>query len=77
MAVRDLTENESAVLAHVVLDPIGWWQHVNSVAKIDSEAALAAKVAKNQRGYDEAVASDGDDYKTAAERFAAVEPALA
>jgi len=71
MAVRDLTDNETAVLAHVVLDPIGWWTHANSVAKIDHEAALLAKVAKYQASYDEAVA--GDDYKTAAERHAVIE----
>jgi hypothetical protein len=70
MAVRDLTTNESAVLAHVVLDPIGWWTHANSVVKIDHEAALAAKVAKYQDSYDEAVA--GDDYQTLAERHAEI-----
>lgn len=74
MAVRDLTANETAVLAHVTIDPIDWWQHVNSVAKIDSEAALAAKVARYQQDYDEAVERDGDDYKTAAEDFATAEP---
>ena len=70
MAIRDLTTNESAVLAHVTLDPIDWWTHVNSVVKIDNESALLAKVAKYQASYDEAVA--GDDYQTAAERHAEI-----
>ena len=70
MAIRDLTTNESAVLAHVTLDPINWWRHANSVVKIDHEAALAAKVAKYQGSYDEAVADD--DYQTAAERHAEI-----
>ena len=73
MAVRDLTNNETSVLAHVVLDPIGWWTHANSVVKIDHEAALLAKVTKNQADYDVAVAGDGDDYQTAAERHAVIE----
>lgn len=75
MAVRDLTDNETSVLAHVVLDPIRWWTHANSVVKIDHEAALAAKVDKYQDSYDEAVAGDGDDYQTLAERHAALESA--
>ena len=70
MAIRDLTTNEASVLAHVTLDPIDWWTHVNSVVKIDNESALAAKVAKYQDRYDEAAA--GDDYKTAAQRHAEI-----
>ena len=69
---RELTDRESAVLAHVVIDPIAWWEHVcscdgsNGLRAIDGEAALAAKVARWGPQYDEAVAES--DYKTRGER---------
>ena len=42
--MRELTANERAVLAHIVVDPDEWWSHANSVVKVDHEAALEAKV---------------------------------
>jgi len=66
MAARALTANERAVLAHVAVDPDAWWDHANSVEKIDAEKALAEKVAKWQPSYD--LAKPGPDYKPRAER---------
>jgi hypothetical protein len=66
--MRTLTDNERNVLAHVVIDPDGWWTHANDVVKIDEEEALAAKVARWQAPYD--TASIDPDYKTRAEREA-------
>tara|TARA_R110000744_G_scaffold74043_1_gene148104 strand:+ start:1045 stop:1281 length:237 start_codon:yes stop_codon:yes gene_type:complete len=67
--MRELTANERAVLAHIVVDPDEWWTNANSVVKIDHEAALGAKVGRYQSDYDDAAALDG--YKTRAERDAA------
>ena len=50
--MRTLTDNERAVLAHMVVDPDAWWVHANAVEKIDHEAALAAKVKRWQGAYD-------------------------
>jgi len=66
--MRELTANERAVLAHVVVDPDEWWSNTNSVVKVDHEAALEAKVGRYQSDYDDAAALDG--YKTRAERDA-------
>lgn len=81
MAMRALTDRERAVLAHVVVDPDAWWSHCcscdgsNGQRAIDSEAALAAKVAKWSGEYDTAVAQP--DYKTRAVREAEAEAARA
>ena len=65
---RDLTENETAVLSHVVLDPTAWWEHANSPnVKPDAESSLAAKVAAHQSAYDTDLADKGDSYQTRAE----------
>ena len=56
---RDLTSNERNVLEHVVVDADDWWEHANSIAKIDHEAALSAKVAAWQASYNTASAEDG------------------
>ena len=63
---RALTENERCVLSHVVVDPDEWWEHATNWAKIDEEAALAAKVARWKPGYDEECHQP--DYKTRAGR---------
>ena len=65
---RALTENERCVLAHVVVAPDAWWEHATNWAKIDEEAALAAKVARWKPGYDEEC--HNPDYKTRAVRQA-------
>ena len=68
---RALTDNERCVLAHMVVDPDGWWEHATNWPKIDEEAALAAKVARWKPSY------DGDchqpDYKTRAVKEAEVD----
>ena len=66
---RELTENERAVLAHVVIDPDAWWAHANAVAGINEEAALAGKVERHQAAYDQAKAENGG-YQTRAQREA-------
>jgi len=69
---RALTANEQAVLAHVVSDPIQWWEHAHSASNIATpEEALSAKVARHQAAYDAAVATEGEDYQTRAQREAA------
>ena len=67
---RALTSNERAVLAHIVTGPDAWWSHANEVDKIDAETALAAKIARHQASYDAAVATEGENYKTRAQRDA-------
>ena len=65
--MRDLTQNEVAVLGHTVVSPAEWWAHVSSTFdETKSEAMLAAKVSRWQAEYDAASATPG--YKTAAER---------
>ena len=67
---RALTSREMAVLAHVVSDPVAWWEHTNAAENItDPEVALAAKVAKWESAYDAAAANPG--YQTRADRIAA------
>lgn len=61
---RALTDNERCVLAHVVVDPDGWWEHATNWPKIDEEAALAAKVARWKPSYDGECHQP--DYKTRA-----------
>ena len=71
---RQLTSREHAVLAHIVLDPVEWWNHVcsrdgsNGLRAIDCEAALLAKVDRWGPKYDAAIAAP--NYKTRAERDA-------
>ena len=73
---RSLTARETAVLAHVVVNPVAWWTHACSRDgsdgnhAINAEAALAAKVAKRADQYDAALAARGADYQTRAERDA-------
>jgi hypothetical protein len=79
--MRDLTDRERAVLAHVVVDPDEWWAHccscdgTNGHRAIDCESALAEKVAKWGGDYDTQVAQP--DYKTRAVREAEAEAAMA
>ena len=71
---RTLTENERAVLAHVVHRPVLWWE-IASEANLNmtAEEALAAKVAKYQAAYDAAKGEPG--YQTRLERDIA-DPAI-
>ncbi len=64
--MRNLTTEEHNILAHVVIDPAGWWSHCQSIEKIDSEKALAEKTATHKQSYDESKVLVG--YKTRAER---------
>ena len=69
MTIRALTQEETAVLAHVVLDPSAWWTHaVNTFGERRAEAALAAKVARWVPSYLSALESDGAAYKSRAVR---------
>ena len=64
-----LTDNERAVLAHVVISPDDWVAHANTATNIaDPAAALQEKVSRWQAGYD--VAKGRGVYKTRAEREA-------
>ena len=78
--MRDLTTNERAVLAHVVFEPVAWWEHVQSKdgldgkRKLDAETCLTAKVQKYSGEYEAALARDGADYKTRSEREALETP---
>ena len=71
---RQLTDREPAVLAHMVVDPVAWWEHVcscdgsNGLRALDAEAALFAKVERHGPKYDAAIAAP--NYKTRAERDA-------
>lgn len=56
---RNLTDDERAVLAHVVVDPAGWWAHCQANLKGDPEAALAAKLARWRPAAEQARASPG------------------
>lgn len=72
--MRDLTTNELAVLAHVVLDPVAWWEHAQSKdgsdgkRALNAEAGLVAKVQRWSGEYEAALARDGADYQTRLER---------
>jgi len=71
---RALTENETAVLAHVVHRPVLWWEIANEAnLNMTAEEALAAKVAKYQAEYDAAKGEPG--YQTRLERDIA-DPAM-
>jgi hypothetical protein len=71
MAHRELTSDETAVLAHVVVDPDGWWLHCEENFKGDPEVALVEKLAKHKSSHEDAVAAG--DYKTRAELEAEME----
>lgn len=67
--MRALTDNERAVLAHVVVDPDAWWTHANEAErKTPAEEALAAKVDRWQAAYD--AEKDDPGYQTRAQREA-------
>ena len=55
--IRDLTDDERAVLADVVEDPDAWWAHVQTrdgsdgKRSIDAHSALAAKLKRHRPEY--------------------------
>ena len=64
---RALTENERAVLAHVVHRPDIWWKIASEAnLHITAEEALAAKVERYQSSF--AAASGQPGYQTRLER---------
>ncbi len=72
---RALTENETAVLAHVVHRPDLWWKIASEATnlRMTAEEALAAKVGRYQAEYDAAKGEPG--YQTRLEREIA-DPAI-
>lgn len=68
---RPLTDLETAVLAHVVPDPVAWWTNVHGAAAITNEEdALREKIARWIGPYQTAKATLGVNYKTRAQRDA-------
>ncbi len=70
--MRELSQNETAVLAHAVVDPAAWWRHCQASFRGDPEAALAAKIGRHAAAY--RAASAGPGYMTRA-AYAAAEAA--
>jgi hypothetical protein len=78
-----LTDEEHAVLAHIVVDPVAWWEHVRSrdgkdgKHVINAEAALSAKVSRVKPEYDDLSGAEGRRLETIADgEKAASEPVL-
>ena len=68
---RLLTQEESEVLAHIVVDPAAWWLHCQHAPNIDDpEAALAGKVLKWRPAYLAELLELGGDYQTRAQKEA-------
>ncbi len=63
-----MTSNQRAVLADVVVDADAWLSHAESVAKIDTQTALDAKVLRCQAAYDARIAAGS--YRNRAQRDA-------
>ncbi len=69
--IIQLTDNERAVLAHVVMSPDGWCASaVLAHGEIKAIADMKAKVKKHQQNYDDAVLELGEEYKNRYEREA-------
>lgn len=66
-----MTNEQRAVLAHVVIDPDQWYADaVRDLGQAPADAALAAKVARWQPTYEAALVAEGANYRTRAEREA-------
>ena len=63
-AAYTLTENEKAILGHVVLDPQGWADNAERFVGPD---AVVAKINKYRGRYEQAKKEQGDRYKSALE----------
>lgn len=67
-----LTSRERSVLAYVVLDPDAWIDHAVAVrGEEQARADLDAKMSRWAPAYAAAVAAEGEEYQTRAEREAA------
>lgn len=67
MAYRQLSEGESAVLAHRSLNPQGWWNHICLMfTRAQAESQLAERIMRWKPEYDSAAAQP--DYRTFAQR---------
>ena len=67
---RNLTDREQSVLAHVVVNPVSWFAHAVTCAKITEEHAIAEKVSRWASEYDAEKLQLGNAYKTRAVRQA-------
>jgi hypothetical protein len=63
-----LTNEQRAVLAHIVVDPDEWAAHALATV---GQAAIDAKVARWRPAYEAALAAEGVAYQTRAQREAA------
>lgn len=64
-----MTDDQRAVLAHVVMDPDGWLAHaVEALGEAEAQAALEAKVSRWQANYLAALAEEGGGYLPRAKR---------
>lgn len=64
-----MTDDQRAVLAHVVTDPDGWLAHaVDALGEDAAQSALEAKVSRWQADYLAALADEGGAYRPRAER---------
>lgn len=67
--MRQLTEIEAAVLAHVVSNPQAWADHCFSTFSAErAEETITAKVSRWRQAYETALAAEGANYKTRAQR---------
>lgn len=67
MAHRELDDQERAVLAHVELNPDGWWNNVClKFTRAQAESRLTDKLAQCRGDYESASAKPG--YRTRAQR---------
>lgn len=61
-----LTEEQFNVLAHVVIDPNAWYEHVcNRYDEVSARIMMEQKVSKHSAAYKEAASKPG--YKTRSE----------
>ena len=56
--IRELTEDELAVLADVVEDPEAWWAHVQAATNVDAHSALAMKLKRHRPEYTKRMAPE-------------------
>jgi len=69
MAHRELSAEERAVLAHMVLNPEGWWNHICLMfTQAQAESQLSERVGRWKPDYQAAVTLPG--YRTRAQRGA-------